>query len=282
MKLTNKLNLPQPIVDAVANDGYSKGDADISVTELLLPPMLRALQVKHEADISEDVSDRIFSLLGQTVHGILERSEQTGIAERRLSIKVLGWIISGGMDRFVAKDGLLQDYKLTTIYKTKGNNLPEEWVKQLNVYAEMLRQNGDKVEKLEIVAIYRDWSKSAAEREHDYPQRQVEVLSVPLIGSEEVLAFIKERVELHRAASNGNYLPCTKEERWAKDDCWALKAEGRKTAIKLYYDEEEVNLVKLMKGQYWEKRDGVSTRCESYCPVRNFCNYYQTQIKKEK
>src|SRR3954463_10849323 len=38
MKLTNRLGLPEPIVAAVANDGYSRGDADISVTSLLKPP----------------------------------------------------------------------------------------------------------------------------------------------------------------------------------------------------------------------------------------------------
>jgi hypothetical protein len=31
MKMTNKLRLPDVIVDAVANDSYTKGEADISV-----------------------------------------------------------------------------------------------------------------------------------------------------------------------------------------------------------------------------------------------------------
>lgn len=281
MKLTNKLNLPQPIVDAVKNDGYTKSGADISVTELLLPPMLRALQVKHAEETEEDVSDRIFSLLGQTVHGILERSESEGVAERRLSITVSGWVISGGMDRFVAKDGLLQDYKLTTVYKTLGGKLPEEWVKQLNVYAEILRQNGEEVKKLEIVAIYRDWSKGNARREADYPKRQVEVVSVPLIPSEEVSAFIKQRVEEHQAAQTGDFKPCTAEERWARPDVWALMQDGKERAKKLYYKEGDAPTA-LKADEYVQHRPGTSIRCEDYCSVKKFCSYYNTQIKKEK
>ena len=33
MKITNRLGLPQPIVEVLARDDYSKGDADFSVTE---------------------------------------------------------------------------------------------------------------------------------------------------------------------------------------------------------------------------------------------------------
>ena len=44
MILTNKHNLPEAIVAAIMNDSYTKGDADISVTELLSPPQLRALR----------------------------------------------------------------------------------------------------------------------------------------------------------------------------------------------------------------------------------------------
>lgn len=283
-KLTNKLNLPQPIVDAVRNDGYTKGLADISVTELLKPPMLRALEIKHAEELEEDVSDRIFSLLGQTIHGILERSETEGIAERRLSILVNGWQVSGGMDRFVATNGLLQDYKLTTIYKTKDGKIPEEWAKQLNIYAEMLRQNGEEVKKLEIICIYRDWSKSAAEREDNYPRQQVELIEIPLIDSKEVVKFIEERVNLHQQAAKGTYEPCTQEERWAKDDQYAVMKTGRKTAVKLHFSELHATLhaEELGNGHTVEKRPSKSTRCESYCQVKNFCNYYQTHLKEKK
>ena len=37
MKITNELGLPEPLVDAVRNDGYTKGNADFSVTGLISP-----------------------------------------------------------------------------------------------------------------------------------------------------------------------------------------------------------------------------------------------------
>src|SRR3990167_5596923 len=47
MKLTNKQGLPQPLVEAVRNDSYGRGDADISVTQLLAPPRKVALIHEH-------------------------------------------------------------------------------------------------------------------------------------------------------------------------------------------------------------------------------------------
>lgn len=281
MKYTNKLNLPQPLVDAVKNDGYTRGDADISVTELMDPPQMRWLKRKHEDEITEDVADRLYSLYGQIIHGILERAESKAIAERRLSIQVNGWKLGGGMDRFLVQEGLLQDYKFTTAYKVKKEEAPEEWVKQLNVYAEILRQNGEEVKKLEIVAILRDWSKLEARRDENYPQQQVAILELPLIESQEVLSFIKERVALHQEASkSGIFPPCTKEERWAKDDVYAIMKEDQKRAVRLCASEEAAQLLlkDLNSKHYVEKRQGESVRCEAYCSVREFCDQYKKKI----
>lgn len=277
MKYTNKLGLPQPLVDAVTNDPYTKGDADISVTELMDPPQMRYLRKKHEEEITFDVANRLYSLYGQVVHGILERNEKTAIAERRLSVQVSGWKVGGGMDRFVVDDGILQDYKFTTAYKVKKGEAPEEWVKQLNIYAEILRQNGDDVKKLQIVAILRDWSKLEASRDSEYPQQQVVLFDVPIIATQEVMQYITERVKLHQDGAKGIYPECTKEERWAKDDVYAVMQEGRERAVRLTASEEAANLI-LKPGQYIEKRVGISTRCEHYCAVKEFC----TQYKKEK
>lgn len=285
MKLTNKLNLPQPLVKAVANDGYSKGDCDISVTSLLKPPQIVQLEKRHEEEIEEDVSDRIWSLVGQSIHGILERAEETAIAERRLYVEVDGWRIGGQMDRFVLKEGLLQDYKVTSVYKVR-DGIPEDFAKQLNIYAHILRANGEEVKKLEIVAILRDWSKNAVEREEGYPEHQVAVLDVPIIPDDEVLSFMKERVKAHKEAvslPSEQLPPCTKEDRWAKPDVWAIMKGNNKRAAKLCYSEEaaQVALETAGKGHDIEYREGVSTRCEKYCPVKKFCSQYKKMIENK-
>ena len=73
MKITNVLNLPQPIVDAVQNDPYDSGESDISVTRLISPPRQVALANEHGRKLTEDCADRLFSLMGQAMHHILER-----------------------------------------------------------------------------------------------------------------------------------------------------------------------------------------------------------------
>lgn len=285
MKLTNKLGLPQPIVKAVSNDGYNSGDCDISVTSLLKPAQIRALEQRHEGQLEEDVSDRIWSLLGQVVHGILERAEETAIAEERLYIDVEGWKVGGQMDRFLLKEGLLQDYKFTTVYKIR-DGVPEEYAKQLNIYAHILRKNGKKVAKLQIVAILRDWSKNQYNREGDpYPAQQVVLLDVPIIPDEEVAEYIKERVLLHKEAASlpSDKLPeCSKEDRWAKDDTWAIMKKGNKKAVRLCYNEDaaQMALESAGPGHYIQFRRGKSVRCKSYCAAAPFCQQYK-KIQEE-
>lgn len=283
MKLTNKLNLPQPIVKAVSNDGYNSGDCDISVTSLLKPPQMLALEKKFGDELEEDVSDRIWSLLGQVVHGILERAEETAIAEQRLVIEVDGWKVSGQMDRFLLKEGILQDYKFTSVYKVR-DGVPEEYAKQLNIYAHILRKHGRTVNQLQIVAILRDWSKNQYVREGDpYPAQQVVLLDVPIIPDEEVAAYIAERVAVHKAAASQSpeelavKSPCSAEDRWARGDVWAVMKKGQKKASRLCQSEEAANLAleALGAGYYIKFRPGESIRCRSYCLAAPFCEQYK-------
>lgn len=106
MRFTNELGLPDAIVQAVTNDSYSRGDADISVTTLIGPPRIAELTRLHEAEIVEDVADRIWLLLGRTVHNILEKAAPKGaaITEERLFIDVGGWTVSGAFDSLVLRE----------------------------------------------------------------------------------------------------------------------------------------------------------------------------------
>lgn len=273
MKLTNRLNLPQPIVDAVKNDSYSKDGADYSITGLLRPPRIAALEQKHFNELEEDASDRIWSLMGQVVHGILERADKTGIAERRLSLEIEGIKISGQMDRFT--DGVLQDYKVVTVYKFKDGGVPKEYEEQLNCYAELLRQNGHPVTRLEIVGILRDWSKLESRRDETYPQTQIVVREVPLWPSEQAFKFLRERVILHKQAKG--VLPlCTQEERWARPDTYAVIKQGAKRATRVYENEEEaIAHARQNSSLYVEKRPGENVRCQNYCSVSRFCAQFQ-------
>ena len=75
MKYTNASNLPEAIVRAVSNDPYDSSGSDISTTKLIAPPRIRVLQKRNWNSLEEDVSNRIWSLLGQSIHHIIERAK---------------------------------------------------------------------------------------------------------------------------------------------------------------------------------------------------------------
>lgn len=278
-RLTNRSELPQSIVDAVLNDAYSKGDADISVTGLLRPPRLAALEDKHENEIVEDASDRIWSLFGQAIHTILERANRTAVAERRLSIKMEGLTVSGGMDLY-EDHGALSDYKVTSVWKLVKGDL-DEWEKQLNLYSVILRHHGHKVEKLQIVCLLRDWSKMEADRDPAYPQAQVVNVPISLWEPAKAEKFMRERIILHKQAKIS--LPeCSPEDRWARPDVFAVMKTGRKTAVKLYSTMDEAKThVGFDRALSVQHRPGMSVRCKAYCPVSKFCTQYQQELASQ-
>lgn len=275
-KLTNLAGLPQALVDAVANDSYTKGSADISITNLLKPPRMVELERQHEDDITEDASDRIWSLLGQATHTILERANRTAIAERRLSIEIQGWKVSGGMDLYQEEIGTLIDYKVTSAWKVSKGEF-DDWIHQLNMYAVMLRHHGHKVEKLQIVAILRDWSKMEAQRSPDYIQSQVCVIDIPVWDNNKALSYMTDRVILHQQARIT--LPrCSDTDKWSRPTMWAVMKKGQKRAVKLHSTEEEAtNHAKWDTNLSVEKRKGIDTRCQSYCSVAKFCSQFKNE-----
>jgi hypothetical protein len=279
MRITNRAGLPDAIVQAVKNDGYSRGGADISVTQLIAPPRKVALEILHQENLEEDASERIWSIFGQAIHTILERANQVSIAERRLTTTVEGWTVSGGMDLY-DESGVLTDYKTTSVWSIK-TGLKAEWEKQLNCYAVILRAHGHAVTELKIVCILRDWSKLEAARDPFYPQAQVVTMDVPLWPDHIAAQYMRERVILHQQARVS--LPqCSPEDRWQKPTVWAVMKRGNKRAVKLHFSEIEAQShASADKAFYVVERPGQETRCLHYCSVAKFCDFAKGLKKPE-
>lgn len=292
MKITNKLNLPQPIVDAVANDPYTKGDADISCTTLIDSPRINALKNKYGGELVEDVSERIWSLFGQAVHNILERAADSAqIVEERLYMKIMGWKLSGQFDHMVLGEKL-SDYKVTSVWSVIYGN--DKWAPQLNVLAELCRRNGYAVNGLQIVAFLRDWQKSKAKYDKDYPQFQVHTINVPLWPSHDAYVYIGERIRLHQAAQTELPL-CSDSDMWKKDDKFAVLKKGRQKALRVLDSWNEAlnwcfinnhaatgtdHSYLLATNITIDKRPGECTRCANYCNVSEYCDQWR-KIKNE-
>jgi hypothetical protein len=288
--LTNRNKLPQPLVDAVANDSYSRGDSDISVTELIGPPRIRQLKQKWDHVLEEDVSDRIWALLGQMGHAILQKKAENGevaLIEHRFHIKRGGYRLSGQVDYLPASKEI-DDWKFCSYHVAKSGPKPE-WIQQQNIYRLMAAVNDVEVEKLRIVAIFRDWSKMAASRQNDYPQEQVRVFDLPVWSDEETEAFIAERLRVHKAAETT--LPeCTAEERWERGAKFALMKKGAKRAVSLHETEAEAEAAKFnaeiqpaktkKPAEYFiEPRPTQWIRCEHYCAVAPYCTQFRAYME---
>lgn len=274
MKLTNIYNLPQPIFDAVANDPYDKGDADYSVSGLLIPERINALRTQYIDELEEDVTDRIFSLIGQAVHHILERAERTALAEKRFYMQVGDKRISGKLDRFIIEQGKIQDYKVTSLWKI-ANGCPKDFEEQVNSYAELMRQNGFEVRLAEIVAMLRDWHKTRTLYDPSYPIHQVVVIPVRLWTSDQCQDFLADRIRRHELAKT--QLPlCSDEDMWRNPDEYAVVKEGGKRAIRKYLTREEAEAHAKLGGDNYsvQERKGHPKRCEAYCNVSQHCSQF--------
>ncbi len=231
MKITNNSNLPQSVFEALSRNEYSREGADISVTELIDSPRVRVLKKLHDDKIEMEAESLLASFLGTCFHKGIESGTKTGTAERRLSIKVNGWTLSGGMDHW--DQGVLTDYKTATTWKTKldcADGRIEEWENQLNVYAQILRENGVAVTKLMLFCLFKDWNRGGLSQavksnkifvpyhQGGYPDKAWVYFEIPLWDESSAKRYIQTRVELHQEAEKTLPL-CTNKEIWRGSRC---------------------------------------------------------------
>lgn len=308
--ITNKAGLPEPMYNALAANTYV-GGGDISATRVIAPPRIVTLRRFHEDEIVEDASDRVWSLLGNSVHRILELStgpEKPNMpkVETRLQMPFQGhngliWQVSAQDDVYHNK--AIYDYKVTSVWSFMFAEKPE-WTKQLNIQGMLHRDHGDEVNELYIVAILRDWSIQKSINELDYPKCPVIKISVPVWTQEECKEYVQRRVELHQRCQIGyrdnkdpDKLPlCTPEERWYRGASFAVKFQEIKTGkvnvkakrvLKTLTDAREYienNAIVLPKGKQFapvEERPGTNIRCERYCDVAKFCPFGQAILAEK-
>jgi hypothetical protein len=283
MIITNKHNLPETLVTLAKSSDYSKGHADYSVTEIISPPRIQRLRRKHYSEMTQDVSEMMWQLLGSALHVVAEKGQSEGyITEERLFAEIDGVVLSGAIDiQKVTPEGIeITDYKFTSAWSLRQDKF--EWEAQQNIYAYLVRRNkGKPVTKVQICALVRDWSRREAAVKESYPQSPIVVIDLKMWSNEQAEKYIRERLNAHRDSKVqsdwGEELPfCTEEERWSKDTQYAVKREGRKTAIRVFDNQEEAEEVAEKEKGYVEVRKGESVRCSgNYCGVNKWCSQYQ-------
>lgn len=254
MNYTNKLGLSNSVAKAII--AFSEEYDSVgwkSITTLIDAPRIQLLRSRHSEEITEDVSDLIWSFFGNMGHLIAERNAGRDVlAEQRFVHEVLGKEISLKPDLLEKNVGsvpvtwTLRDFKVTSIWVLKSaaqGDLKREWVEQMNLYAYLLGILGFPVTAIKLEIIGRDWRRSESlQSPHDYPKTQVLVANVPIWQKDRSKRFLEERIEIYKKCETlpDDLLPrCSAEERWASPDFWAVvkknsaksKATGFKSAV---------------------------------------------------
>lgn len=244
MIITNKFNLPEPIVEFLKQDFYDydvKGDS-ISTTQLLKPIREIVLLMRHSKEIEVDVSTMLWKVLGSGVHAVLEKlKEENSEVIKRMFATVGDVRVSGKFDRI--KDKKVTDYKVTSVWTVVYNSRETEWKEQLSIYrwlwyinhAETLKDTGS------IIAILRDHNDKDMGKTNYPPIAMVEI-EIPLLSLEETHKFIVKKVAAVKDAmklEDKNLPLCTDEERW------------------------------------WNAKKQIYNKCEHYCNAYKFCNQAQ-------
>lgn len=285
MQFTNRYNVPSAILNNVLNDEYTKGDADISVTQLLNSPRIVLLQRVNDDKMVADVVDRLPSVLGTAMHKVLEKgAEEDEIVEERFFYEILGWTVSGAVDLQIPKpDGTweINDYKLTSVYSVMSEKW--EWTAQLNMYAYLMRMStGRRATTLKIVAILKDWNRRQGAFKPDYPEAPIVMVDVEVWSDERQEEYIRDRVAIHQSnqkrLDNGEAIDhCTDEERWLRGEKYAVMKKGRKSAVKLFDTKEDANgwIEQQDEAFTIEHRPGEPVRCAgNYCGVAQWCKQF--------
>lgn len=284
MNVSNVYDLPQPYYEAVRNPRLT-APRTISVTELIKPPQMLALEYQHREELTVDASDMIHRFFGTAVHHWLDHHAGEALSENTLIFEHDGWTITGTPDHaewLGHGDGVLTDWKTTTV-RALGYDRPE-WTEQVNLYAHLMRLNRMRIDDVQVWAFLKDWDKGKL-REPDYPRAPLCRVPLDLWDAATAHEFMLERLQMHREAlEDGVYAPCTPQERWQKGG-WAVTKHGNERASYVALDRNEAltwaeGKTKDKPGTWddWYRvqyRPGEPLRCQSYCDVAQFCGQWE-------
>lgn len=288
MKITNKLNLPQPFVSAVERE-YEYTPKRYSVTSVLKGAREAILQRRHADEIEGDVSEMVWAIFGSAVHSILESADgtETQVKENKLVVPMPnGYELSGIFDLYDEATNTVTDYKTASVWKFKFGEF-DDWRMQVLAYCWMLRKLGHDARYGQIVALLKDHSKSKAKiGEHPpYPVQTVEWVFTErdFQSIEEWLNGRFAQLEACEQLPDDELPLCTEAERWTRGEAYAVKSAKAKRAKKVFKVEDFGDETEARAREYAavlgncivEHRPGIDVKCMDYCSAAPFCSHYR-------
>lgn len=282
MIITNKYDLPEALVKACSPNPHN-AENSLSATTLKKGVREIILEKRHWNEMTRDVSEMIWALFGTAVHSLLETESPDTFTEEPFSIQVSNHTVTGRVDCYDMKKGIIYDYKTASAWKVIYNNF-DDWHTQGMIYAWLLKKQGLDVKECRFIALLKDFSQSKARTDASYPQSEFYEYSFKVTEEElkniEEFIFSKVKLVEENIDKADSDLPlCTEEERWAEPTKYAVMKAGRKTALKVCSTEEEAqNYIKnnsLGTNVSIEKREGTDKKCKDYCVSCQYCPYYK-------
>lgn len=287
MIITNQFNLPQTLVDACKRD-HTLQPNEYRVTSLLNGIREILLTRRHDHEIEVDVSEMIWAIFGRAVHSIFERQASPDyFKEERLYCEFGDYTLSGQFDEYHIDGMELNDFKVSSIYKVKLGEF-DDWRKQQLIYAYLLMRHSIPVCRGKVTALLRDWTPYKARQDKDCPPLQVYIKEFAFNEQDihDIEAFIEitfAEIDRWKNEPDDSLPVCTPEQRWYRDEKYAVMKEGNKRASRLCESEQDAEKWIEENGKKGNKyrvdlRPGDNIKCMDYCKARQFCSFYHENV----
>ena len=286
MKVSNRLHLPEAFVKAVSTTRHNAPGC-FSATTLNKGAKEIILTDRHFDEITVDAADSVWAVWGTAVHALLESQPDNNFHEESFKVPVGNSFVTGQVDSYDMEHATIFDWKTASVWKVQFADF-SDWYKQGMTYAWLLKQSGLEVRHCVFIALLKDHSKTKAKTDASYPQSPVfkyefDVTDEELAQTE--ARIIAKVVEIENAYKLGDddIEPCSAEERWADGEKWAVMKNGRKTAVKVFDNQQDADAMagELGNSHYVEHRPAISRKCGEYCSCKDFCNFYKNMNKGE-
>lgn len=313
-KYSNVNNISLPMAVWLARDEYDHDPRTnvISVTSLLKSTrqiVLGARASPSDSVMLEDVSNRLASRIGTSLHNSIELSWTENYAqglldlgypkgavnrvainpepgdvdedtiplyfEKRTEKQVGKWIISGQFD--LIYDYQVQDIKSTSVFTYINRTNDLKYSQQGSLYR-WLNPELIKKDDMAIQFIFKDWNKNMVKNDPKYPKLPVLEHTVPLMPISQTNTFVLGKImeiEKYMDAPESEIPFCSDEDLWRRDTQYKYYSKpDAKRASKNFDNMADAQMHLANKG-VGEIREVKSqpTAC-LYCPAAANCSQY--------
>ena len=295
MKITNSYGLPQSFVEAASGNHREMASNEFSVTELNKGVKEIILSRRHRDEIEVDVINMLWAIFGQAFHSVMERGKlsEMEISEASLSKKfhINGkeYILSGQFDLYNAETKMIDDWKTSLLYSIEKNikeGRDSDWFKQTRGYFMLLIDNGFECVGGRIIPVARDWSIGKVKAFKGYSPSPIIPIEYKFYNDDylDALEFYQNKLYLidKYIDSPDDEIPdCLPEERWEKNEHWAIWREGNKRVTEYFSTRESAEFAL----EAYNKKGGkpysvvyteqTPAKCLNYCSCREQCSFYK-------